>query len=235
MQTPPLDRLQVGTRPLVVGTAATAETLASKGLLESPGCDIVEARLDRIGVTVDGWLDNTERLVHAGIPVLVTVRLVSQGGFWDGPDEGREPIFRKALAHASAVDIEVCSELRDVVCRGAAEHNKPVIVSYHNFRGTPPLKELVRIAAGIRRSPCAIPKIAAMVHSQSDIETLEKLLERDDGPICVIGMGDLGARTRVSFALRGSCFTYGYLDTSSAPGQLPSRELLARVRAVGED
>jgi len=52
------------------------------------------------------------------------------------------------------------------------------------------------------------------------------LTEKHSGPICVIGMGELGVKTRTEFPRRGSCLTYGYFESSAAPGQLPAATLM---------
>ena len=70
-------------------------------------------------------------------------------------------------------------------------------------------------------------------NAASDIKTLEQLLAKKwEVPLCVIGMGPLGTSTRVSFACSGSCLTYGYVDTPSAPGQLSAQELVAQLRKL---
>jgi 3-dehydroquinate dehydratase-1 len=66
-----------------------------------------------------------------------------------------------------------------------------------------------------------------MAKNNDDIATLEKLLGSSlDVPLCVIGMGAFGTKTRITFPAHGSCLTYGYLDAPSAPGQL-SAEMLS--------
>nr|URC24566.1 major capsid protein [Myoviridae environmental samples] len=49
-------------------------------------------------------------------------------------------------------------------------------------------------------------------------------------PLCVIGMGALAQKTRVAFSTQGSCLTYGFLDASTAPGQMSAAELTTRLR-----
>ena len=45
------------------------------------------------------------------------------------------------------------------------------------------------------------------------------------GAICVMGMGEAGAISRVALPCAGSCLVYGSLDHATAPGQLSCREL----------
>ena len=45
-------------------------------------------------------------------------------------------------------------------------------------------------------------------------------------------MGELGVPTRTAFPARGSCFTYGFLKSSTAPGQFSCDELITQLAAT---
>jgi 3-dehydroquinate dehydratase-1 len=101
-----------------------------------------------------------------------------------------------------------------------------VIVSYHNFSGTPGSDELRQLATQAFAQG-DVAKISTMVNSPKDLSALEELLaEKHAGPVCIIGMGEVGAKTRTDFPRRGSCLTYGYFESSAAPGQLPATTLM---------
>jgi 3-dehydroquinate dehydratase-1 len=79
-----------------------------------------------------------------------------------------------------------------------------------------------------------IPKISTLIQGPQDIDTLKELLSKHKGrPICVIGMGADASETRVEFPALGSCLTYGYIDSSGAPGQLPAAILRERLNRWG--
>jgi 3-dehydroquinate dehydratase I len=106
------------------------------------------------------------------------------------------------------------------VARQAEKLGKVCLVSHHDFAKTPPLAELEAIVQRAQQHKAAA-KVATMIRSEADVETLLALLKRRwPGPLCVIGMGDAWKQTRVSFAKLGSCLTYGYLDKPTAPGQI---------------
>jgi 3-dehydroquinate dehydratase len=70
-----------------------------------------------------------------------------------------------------------------------------------------------------------------MIKHGSDVDVLRALLRRRwEKPICVIGMGRAWSKTRIEFAMLGSCLTYGYLDKPTAPGQMSAAELVRRLR-----
>ena len=72
-----------------------------------------------------------------------------------------------------------------------------------------------------------------MAKREEDVEILRQLLKgRWKVPLCVMGMGEFGAQTRVSLAVAGSCLVYGYLDKPMAPGQMAAAELVRQLRTT---
>lgn len=216
--------MTVGEVPRVVGTLSN---LDFRGSIPS---DIVEVRLDRI-LRPGDWLARCRAIqFSSGKPVLLTARLRAEGGLWRDDDDCRRMVYAAALRELAAVDVELGSAICGRVAAEAERLRRACVVSYHNFRATPPLKELCAIverAQGIG----SIAKISTMVNAQEDVAVLRALLEREwPKPLCVIGMGEAWAKTRVEFAKLGSCLTYGYLDGSAAPGQWPASELARQLR-----
>jgi 3-dehydroquinate dehydratase-1 len=211
--------MMLGTTPKVVGTVSQAGTLAQ---LPSRDCDIIELRLDLIG---------SDALRQLGQPVIATIRLASEGGKWTQPDADRLPLFDTALRECTAADIELRSPLLDKVSALAANHQKALIVSYHDFEKTPPLADLRQVMSKAANYGTVV-KIATLTETEDDVATLRALFnENCSAALCVLGMGPLGLQTRIEFPRLGSCFTYGYLDQPVAPGQVAARELMKQLRA----
>lgn len=222
-------------QPRVVGTVSSINTLQSIRSNLEASCDLIEARVDEITANNHGenWLAEAIRLVEMNIPVLATIRLKKDGGQWNQENEAsRLSTLKLALQHLSSIDIEYDSAIRDELCELACSLNKSIIISYHDFSCTPDIDKLSAIIDGALRCPKAIPKIATLVNSNKDLNTLKILLDRykDSNILCIIGMGALGTQTRTGFPLLGSKLTYGYLDRHSAPGQLASRTLVNILR-----
>jgi 3-dehydroquinate dehydratase I len=216
-------KLAVGPAPRVVGTLCS---LAPKGELCG---DIIEVRLDKMARPAD-WLQRCAALQSGGKPVLLTVRLRSEGGGWEDYDELRLKIFQHGLLELAAVDVE----LRSVICRAVAEEaarlKKASVISFHDFEKTPPLRELCAIVEQAQAIG-SIAKVSTMIKRASDVDVLRALLrQRWEKPLCVIGMGRAWSKTRVLFATLGSCLTYGYIDRPIAPGQISAAELVRRLR-----
>jgi len=213
-------KLTVGDTPRVVGTVSTWEFLRR---IFDPPCDIVEVRLDLIGTDAGDWLAECRRLRSLDIPVILTIRLASEGGRWSRPDEERLDLFRAAQSCVGAMDVELRSALTGLAA--------PVIVSFHDFEKTPPLPALENIVTQATQRGSVV-KVATLLHTEKDVQTLQQLLgQQRPTPLCVMGMGALGAATRVELPLLGSCLTYGYLDAPVAPGQVSAAHLRAAIPA----
>jgi 3-dehydroquinate dehydratase I len=222
--------LTVGDIPRVVGTLASFESLQRfPGASERP-CDIAEIRLDEIGVDTK-WMPEAQRIEKSGTPVILTLRSAMEGGKSKLSNDRRLAILREALDHVSAIDVELKSGLATSLRPLTNKEGKSLIVSFHDFERTPASSELEQIIRDAARH-ASVAKVSTMAATGSDIEVLRGLLTRDWGvPLCVLGMGSLGASTRTDFPRLGSCLTYGYLDVPVAPGQLSARVLLDHLRA----
>lgn len=211
----------IAEKPRVVAVLTSMDALARFASLKTRPCHLAEIRLDHIGTDAP-WVPHCRSLQTAGTPVILTLRAAYEGGKWTGSEPERLNVLEKALPEVAAVDVELKSNLAPrLIGRGPQ-----VIVSYHNFSDTPPVAELRDILRkALERGDVA--KISTMIQLPRDIETLELLWnEKWPKPICVIGMGELGARTRTDFPRRGSCLTYGYFDSPAAPGQPSAAKLM---------
>jgi 3-dehydroquinate dehydratase I len=228
-----LGKLRIGNSPKVVGTISRPDALPGAINSYSSICDILEIRYDNIGGDLNLVLNACGAFEQNGLPVIFTTRLESEGGRWVKDDLSRRVLFEKAIDIVSAVDIEYESELFPELCNTVKDSGKSIVVSYHDFDHTPDVSMLTGILKQISEFVPGIAKISTKINSQDDIKTLLALLEVDVGiPTCIIGMGPLGTHTRVSFPNLGSCFTYGYIDKSSAPGQLHCSRLTEELRGL---
>jgi 3-dehydroquinate dehydratase-1 len=220
----------LGTASRIVGVISHGDTLQRLAVGGERECDIIELRLDLVGADTPRWLENAQAIEARGLPVICTVRLTEEGGQWKQSDEARLPLFEKALSHLAAADIELRSPLVERVSALARQHQRALIVSHHDFEKTPPLNELKEIMNRAAKYGTVV-KVATAANNEQDIGTLRSLLHEEcPVPLCLIGMGPVGAQTRVEFPKLGSCLTYGYLDTPVASGQISARELTQLLR-----
>jgi 3-dehydroquinate dehydratase-1 len=136
------------------------------------------------------------------------------------------------------VEIDAPAASRSAVVSAARSRGCTVIVSYHDYEGTPPRRALQRI---IRRSLDAgadLIKIACRVRALADNATLLGLLDDQSAPgrIAVLGMGPLGRVSRVVGPLIGSPLAYVAIapGLETADGQMTREDLQAAWTALGD-
>lgn len=199
------------------------------------GADILEVRLDTFKdlspVAVAGAFEKIRSLTE--LPLLATVRSSCEGGVRKISEKKRAEIFSIAMPFADLIDIELSSRniLKNVVDL-ANKHGKCTIVSCHDFKRTPEDKILKDIVKKGRAAGADFVKIAARAKSGDDLRRLAGLLASFDGLI-VIAMGGPGAASRVFFPFLGSYITYGSLTETTAPGQLPLKQIKKEFSLYG--
>ncbi len=223
----------LGGAPLVVGVAARPETLRADPARLGAACDVLEVRLDLIGAEAERWLREAPAPARRDPPVLLTLRSVREGGRYEGSEAERAARYAALLPLADAVDVELESADLAAACAAARALRRCAIGSFHDFSGTPPAARLRALLERGRRAGADLVKIAAWTASDADIARLEELLAaaRAEGPLAVMGMGPLGAVSRMRLAAAGSSLVYGFLDDPTALGQPSGADL---VRALSD-
>jgi len=178
------------------------------------GADILELRIDFLK-NPDPY--TMQRLIYdLDYPIIATNRMQNEGGFFIGSEVERTDILIKAAKYAEFIDIELQTQ---------SKYRKPVInkanstiISFHDFKKTPPLKDLLKIVDESKKIG-DIAKFAVMPHTLKDTLTVLEVLTNVEDTIG-IAMGDMGRYTRIIAPVFGSPITYASLDNASAPGQL---------------
>ncbi|MGB9628723.1 MAG: type I 3-dehydroquinate dehydratase [Thermodesulfobacteriota bacterium] len=105
-----------------------------------------------------------------------------------------------------------------------------MILSWHDFKKTPSLKELRILLEEMKKRGADIAKIVSFARSLEDNLKLLSLIpygrERSLETIAFC-MGDMGKMSRIFSLLFGAPWTYASMDKShlSAPGQLTVKEI----------
>ncbi len=227
--------LDLARGPFIVGVADSAEALATCTAHEpeTRPFDLVEARVDLFSGQrlEDADLEGCARLEASGTAVLVTIRSEAQGGRFAAGDAERLAVFRAALAVASWADVEDDAGITDdVAALVRARPAGQLVVSHHDFAGTPPLDRLLSFVDSCQAAaPGAIAKVATAVKSADDRAALRTLLARRPERTAVIGMGAVDDGLRVELAAAGSLLAYGFIAGATAPGQVSAETLHARL------
>ena len=220
-------------RPLVVGSVATLNQLACLQPVELPECcDLLEIRLDGMAQHMDVLEVELDRFKD--FPLLFTARGVEEGGIVDLSAEERSDLLLAIADRATWIDVEL-SAFEDLA--GAIDqvrrHEVGLILSYHNFEKTPAEFQMQRIVELAEESD--IVKLAVRHHKVEDFTACTRILQRNDHPMSMMGMGALAPVSRLLYAQHGSLLNYGYLgDEPTAPGQWPAKLLKETIAQLDQ-
>ncbi len=165
-----------------------------------------------------------------GMIAVATCRRVMHGGAFRGSADEQICILAAAAAEAGCalvdVEVETAEELGPSVLDTLRHSGAGVILSWHDFHGTPELESVYERLAAFQPD---FLKIVPLAQSLTDSLCLLDLLERHGagGRLIAMSMGQKGLLTRVLGPRFGSAFTFAAPDGSegTAPGQVPLRTL----------
>lgn len=186
---------------------------AAKNSFEA-GADLVEFRIDAMDHPNPDDVLNIIKDINQ--PLIATNRKIDEGGFFKGSESERTEILLTAAKHAAIIDIELGTDLDHM--NKVIKASKSTIISYHDFKKTPPFDFLLDVVNREKRLG-DIAKFAVMPKNISDTLVVLNVLSRVEKTVG-IAMGDIGRYTRVVAPLFGSPITFASLDNISAPGQL---------------
>jgi 3-dehydroquinate dehydratase-1 len=220
--------------PLVA--ASRDELLAQARRVSVLDPDVVEWRSDfytDLGESSISEAASALRSTLGNALVLFTLRAKAEGGNKELAQDVRVKCIEYALNSQAfdLVDVELSSgpDVIKPVIAAARKNNARVILSFHDFDGTPDNEVLLAKVGTIIENEGDIAKIACMPRDPSDVlrllsVTLTARKRFPTVPICTMSMGGAGCITRVAGFLYGSDMAFAVGDKSSAPGQIPLQE-----------
>jgi len=213
-------------------TADDAAGILSTVMPVTPLVDMVEIRLD-------GMRNPRIETCIAQIPcpVLVTNRPAWEGGQFDGSERDRIEVLCKAVrSGARYVDIELRTgtDLVTQVRNEAKQCGTRVILSSHDFRGTPSLATLRETLRLMIANGADIGKIVTTATNAEEalrILSLQQEALASAFPLSAFAMGAAGRISRFATLYLGGFMTYAALTAgqATAPGQLSVKELHALI------
>lgn len=226
--------------PLVAGDSA--QLLAQAEAARRAEADLVEWRADYCSDPAPAVFRDTLdplRSTLAHVPLIFTLRKKAEGGAREISQETRRACLEAVAGSGLAdfVDIELDNEdsFLEPVIRLCRDRGVRVILSFHDFVGTPSDELLLEKAKAMNRRGADVAKIAVMPKTADDVlrllnVTMEVRRSMPCLALCTMSMGGLGVLTRVAGFLFGSDMAYAVVQEESAPGQIP----LAEARALAQ-
>jgi 3-dehydroquinate dehydratase-1 len=222
--------------PLVVAAIMEKDRRSFLRAIDLAGeVDIIEARVDGLAhPDAEKATLLLESIKATGKKAILTNRMKVEGGAFEGVEKERLKILESCLATADYVDLELRMRgLKKFVAK-AKRADTGVIISAHDFSGTPGKKEMLSILKKEFKAGADIAKLAAKANSVDDVLTMLSVTRKasEIGDVCTISMGAMGKLSRVAAPFFGSVLTYGYVTKPTVPGQLSIAELKQALRIL---
>lgn len=180
------------------------------------------------------------------IPLLFTFRTMHEGGEKNTDIKDYVDICKAVIrsGYVDMIDVELYMgehQVKEIVEEAHAYQVK-VVISNHDFGGTPKKDEIVRRLYKMQELGADIAKIAVLPKNKKDVLTLLTATEKVRRnpaccPLITISMGKEGAISRVCGEFFGSAATFGAVGKVSAPGQIEAkklREMMECLHSVAE-
>ena len=223
------ERRSTKRRPRIVGVIASRDDLEQALRMRRPP-DLFELRLDRLAGIV-GRVET--KLPKLRAPLIITARHPNEGGSGRLSLRQRRALLSRFLTHADYLDVELRSAraLRALLAI-AKTKNVRRIISFHDFKSTPSARLLVAKAHNAKALRADIFKVATRTDTPTELGRLLEFITKNrvNVRLAVMGIGRLGAISRVLLARAGSVLIYASLGPATdVEGQLS----LEQLRALG--
>lgn len=210
------------------------------------GAEVLEWRIDWF-TKASQW-EQVAQVLHRlqeicrDVILLCTFRSKPQGGEQEISQEAYLELLKKIAdsRKADLLDVEMPQllQLSDVI-QLLHESGQKVIASSHYFSHTPDTITMQQELMEMQQAGADIGKLAVMPHNPLDVlkllEATAKIKEaHPDYPLVTMAMGGLGAVSRISGQVFGSCMTFASVGKTSAPGQLPLEDVAGILDKLSE-
>lgn len=211
-----------------------AEALAAQARDEyNAGERFFEFRLDYLPEPEKGIVALRRFLArHTDCAILATCRRrQNQGRFTGSVEEQIRILMAAREAGARGVDVEIESAENCADKLPALRTGGQLILSYHNYGGTPP--RLESVLSRMARIPADGYKIVTTARKPSDnVRVLSLARSHPKIPMILLAMGETGFPTRVLSTAQGGLYTYAAPNAAegTAAGQVSAKQLRSLYR-----
>ncbi|MFB6127629.1 MAG: type I 3-dehydroquinate dehydratase [Halolamina sp.] len=217
---------------------ASAADLSVVPAAREAGADAVEFRMDLADEPL------TALSAYDGdLPVLATNRARWEGGAADAADRltdlaaaAREPAVAAVDVELAALRGRAAAEAGDDVVAAARDHDAAVVVSVHDFAGTPTEDAMTRLLRTASRLG-DVGKLAVTAADRADalaVLSATRAADEAGATVATMAMGESGRHTRAVAPLYGSRIGYAPVDPAdaTAPGQYDAATLARLVETL---
>lgn len=195
---------------------------------------IIEADLYEVRIDYFESFEDLETLAEMRKKLILTPRRKEEGGAREFDEEERLELYKRLInLKPTYIDVELRSEIATDVLELARKKRVGVILSYHNFYGTPTFGELIGILDEMEGLDPDVIKIVTTARSLKDNVRVIRLYEHAENVVAFC-MGPLGKVSRVFSALMAP-FTYASVGNEVAPGQLSVEDLKSMLEVLGSE
>ncbi|UCE73824.1 MAG: type I 3-dehydroquinate dehydratase [Methanomassiliicoccales archaeon] len=196
-----------------------SDVFASADKCKSLGADIIEVRFDGLAAQTESNLGEMSKLKeNISLPVILTIRPTWEGGKFEGDEENRISLLKKAVESGfDYVDLELKMDIENLnfLVQMARDMGVKAIVSYHDFENTPSEKDILEKIIECQNAHADIAKVACYNKTFDEAYRVLRAglaAKKLDIPYSVMGMGPFGHITRILAPFAGCEFMYAALD-----------------------
>jgi len=213
--------------PRVVAVIASPADMYRAMRIRRPP-NFFELRLDRLAGIVDQLEDKLPKL---RAPLIITARHPQEGGANNLSSPQRRDLLTRFLNHAKYLDVELrsASAMRGLFIL-AKRRKVRRIISFHNFKSTPYPRMLASRLQAAKLNGANIFKVATRTDTPIEVARLIEFVTNKHAELSIaaMGIGRLGAISRVLLSRAGSVLVYASVgETSDIEGQLSLKQLRA--------
>jgi len=206
---------------VAIAAERTSEAIDQIKKAESLGADLMEIRLDYLRD-----FEELDKIVKAtSLPLIATNRQYEQGGRRrQNEDQRVRALLDAAKLGFQYVDVELTTSALRSTIEKLREKGSGVMVSFHDFKGTPNLTEMEKIVRSEMEVGADICKLITTANEAVDnvpCLLLNWNMSKITKVIC-FAMGEKGTVSRALAPIFGAPFTYASVEEGreTASGQL---------------
>ena len=190
------------------------------------GADYIEIRFDFLNTSdIERGIGIAESSKDKAI---FTLRSAQEGGKFKGTENERVEILEKlCIARPMLLDVEYRTiKNNDYLADFLSSHQTPILLSWHDFKCTPPTYRLRKVLNGMK----IYSNFAKIVTTAREIHDVLRVLDLYEGAsgleLIAFAMGEFGVISRILCTMVGNApFTYTSVKDNTGPGQLDLRSM----------